>query len=75
VRQGIGTMALPVLWVIDLSRVRGRSNMNCFLDQDEISSARRSVAWSFSELFREGASVKRYAGRETKPAAHQQIEK
>jgi hypothetical protein len=49
--------------------------MNSFLDQDEVSSARRFVAWSFSVIFRESASVKRFAGRETKLAAHQQIEK
>ena len=46
-----------------------------FLDRGEISSARRLVAWSSSVLFRESASVKRFAGRETKPATHQQTEK
>ena len=59
---GIGAMALQ----IGLPRVRGRSNMNCFRDQDDISSARRFVTWSSSVLFRESASVKRFAGRANK---------
>ena len=60
----------------DLSRLAflgfaAAQSMNCFLDRDEISSARRFVAWSSSVLFHESASVKLFAGRETKPATHQ----
>ena len=68
-------MALPVISV-DWPFLGSRPlKYELFPDRDEISSARRFVAWSSSVLFHESASVKLFAGRETKPATHQQIEK